>query len=240
MATPGFLASMILESDKSVDILLESEFEGGSFEEPIDTPTAMPSTATSIPASALPMGVPILAHHEWGTAQTQYLLDMLRKHIVEASYQSSRAKDWDAIHEHLVAHFPLETNHQGIHLKDQWAKMQQHYFWQKKIYNVSRDSSGLTRWLWYNAMDAMLSETTKANGVLGANDQGAPVIGTKTTPEDVVVNNTIVRASNLPGVCRAVVKHRKLNGNMANALDRFVESSAHIEKMKMEARVQLV
>ena len=33
----------------------------------------------------------------------------------------------------------------------------------------------VARWNWYNAMDGMLSETAKANGVSMTNDQGAPV-----------------------------------------------------------------
>ena len=65
-----------------------------------------------------------------------------------------------------------------MHLKDKWAKMHQQYYRQKKIYNISGDNSRLTRWTWYNAIDAILSETAKANGVPGGNDQGAPVIGT--------------------------------------------------------------
>jgi len=87
-------------------------------------------------------------------------------------------------------------------------------------------------------MDAMLSETTKANGIPSTNDQGALVIGTKTTVEEVVVNDTTIHASNLPEVCGATVKRRKVNGNKASALDCFTESSALIEKMKMEIAFQ--
>jgi predicted transcriptional regulator len=239
MANPGFLASMMFENDESAESLSEEEFEGDSYEELANTPTAMPATTSSIPASALPTTAPLPAHREWGNAQTEYLLDMLRERIVESGFQSFRAKDWAAMRERLVAHFPLDTSRQGVHLKDKWAKMRQQYFRQKKIYNVSGDNSGLTRWTWYNAMDAMLSETAKANGVPGANDQGAPVIGTEAVPNEVEFNDAAIRAGNLPGVCGAVVKRRKLNNDMASALDRFAESSARIEKMKMETAIQL-
>ena len=123
-------------------------------------------------------------------------------------------------------------------LKDKWAKMHQQYYHQKKIYNVLGNNSGLT-WTWYNAIDVMLSEIAKANGVLGANDQGAHVIGTEVPPKEVEVHNIAVRAGNLLGVCGAAVMLQKLNGDMANALDRFTDSSTHIEKMKMENAIQL-
>ena len=53
------------------------------------------------------------------------------------------------------------------------------------------------------------------------------------------VHDAAIRAGNLLGICGAVVKRQKLNGNMASALDRFVESSGRIEKMKMETAIQL-
>ena len=70
MANPGSLASMMFEIEESEDSLSESEFEGGGFEETIDTPTTIPSTCTSILASALPTSVPIPKHYEWGNAKT--------------------------------------------------------------------------------------------------------------------------------------------------------------------------
>ena len=177
MANPSSLASMMFEIEESEDNLSESEFQGGGFEETIDTPTTFPSTGTSIPASASPSSDPVPKHCEWGNAETQYLLDLLRERI-RVEWQSIQAKDWEAMRVQLVEYFPLEASCQGVHLKDKWAKMRQQYYYQKKIYNVSEDNSGLTRWTWYNAIDAMLSETAKANGVLGGNDQGAPIIGT--------------------------------------------------------------
>ena len=224
MANPGSLASMMFEIEESEDSLSESEFQGGGFEETIDTPTTFPSTGTSIPASASPSSDPVPKHREWGNAKTQHLLDLLRERIVESGWQSIRAKDWEAMRVRLIQHFPLEASHQGVHLKDKWAKMHQQYYRQKKIYNVSGDNSGLTRWTWYNAIDAMLSETTEANGVPGGNDQGAPIIGTQVPLKEVEDHDAAVHASNLPGVRGAATKRQKLNGDMATTLDRFAES----------------
>ena len=133
----------------------------------------------------------------------------------------------------------MEASRQGVHLKDKWAKMCQQYYRQKKIYNVSGDNSRFTRWIWYNVLNAMLSEIAKANGVPGGNDHGAPVIGTQVPPKEVEVHDAAIRASNLLGVHGAAMKRQKLNNDMASVLDRFVESSARIEKMKMETAIQL-
>ena len=86
----------------------------------------------------------------------------------------------------------------------------------------------------------MLSETAKANGVPGGNDQEAPVIGTQVPPKEVEVHDAAIRADNLLGVRGAAVKRQKLNGDMASALDRFAKLFACIEKMKMETAIQLV
>ena len=240
MANPGSLESLMFEIEESEDSLSESEFQGGGFAETIDTPTTIPSTSTSIPASASPTSDPIPKHCEWSNAETQYLLDLLRERIVELGWQSIWAKDWEAMQVRLVEHFPLEANRQGVHLKNKWAKMRQQYYHQKKIYNVSRDNFTLTRWTWYNAIDAMLSETTKANDVPGGNDQRALVIGIQVPSKEVEVHDAAVCAGNLPRVCRAALKHQKLNDDMASALDCFVESYACIEQMKMETAIQLV
>ena len=85
----------------------------------------------------------------------------------------------------------------------------------------------------------MLNETAKANGVPGGNDQRTPIIGTQVLPKEVEAHDAAVCAGNLPGVRGAALKHQKLNGNMATALDRFVESFARIQKMKMETAIQL-
>ena len=145
MANPDSLASMMFEIEESEDSLLKSEFQGGSFEETIDTPTTIPSTGTSILASASPSSDPVPKHREWDNAETQYLLDLLHERIVESGWQSIWAKDWEAMRVRLVEHFPLKASRQGVHLKDKRAKMRQQYYCQKKIYNVSGDNSGLTR-----------------------------------------------------------------------------------------------
>ena len=85
-----------------------------------------------------------------------------------------------------------------------------------------------------------MSETAKVNGVLGGNDQRAPVIGTEVLPKEVEVHDAAICAGNLLGVRGAAVKRQKINGDMASALDCFVESSTRIEKMKMETAIQLV
>ena len=93
MANPGSLASMMFEIEESEDSLSKSKFQGGGFEETIDTPTTFPSTGTSIPVSASPSSDPVPKHHEWGNAKTQYLLDLLCERIVKSEWQSIRAKD---------------------------------------------------------------------------------------------------------------------------------------------------
>jgi hypothetical protein len=91
---------------------------------------------------------------------------------------------------------------------------------------VNRDNNKVARWNWY-AMDGMVSETQE-NGVLGTNDQGAPVTGTEGASVDV---------GNDYG---APSKHRRINGDMASALDRFAKSSTRIKQMKMEIMIQLI
>ena len=167
------------------------------------------------------------------------MLDLLREQIVKSGWQSIWAKDWEAMRVRLIEHFPLEATRQGVHLKDKWAKMHQQYYRQKNIYNILGDNSGLTWWTWYNAIDAMLSETAKANGISGGNDQRAPIIGTQVPPKEEEVPDGAICAGNLLGVHRVAVKRQKLNGDMASALDRFAESSARTEKMKMETAIQL-
>ena len=77
MANPGSLASMMFDIEESEDSLLELEFQEGGFEETIDIPTAIPSTSASPTSDLVPK------HRKWGNAETQYLLDLLREHIVE-------------------------------------------------------------------------------------------------------------------------------------------------------------
>jgi hypothetical protein len=91
-------------------------------------------------------------------------------------------------------------------------------------------------------MDGMLSETTKANGVPRTNNQGA----SEAIPIDVDDDDgcgatpaAIVCVVNLLGVRKVPTKHRRINGDMASTLDRFVESSARIKRMKMEIAIQL-
>ena len=105
MANPGSLASMMFEIEESEDSLSESEFEGGGFEETIDTPTTIPSIGTSIPALVLSTSVSDPKHCEWSNAEMQYLLDLLCERIVESGWQSIRAKDWEAMQIWLIEHF---------------------------------------------------------------------------------------------------------------------------------------
>jgi hypothetical protein len=95
-------------------------------------------------------------------------------------------------------------------------------------------------------MDGMVSETQE-NGVLGTNDQGAPVTGTEGASVDVgnddgcgVAPATVVCVANLLGDYGAPSKHRRINGDMASALDRFAKSSTRIKQMKMEIMIQLI
>ena len=97
----------------------------------------------------------------------------------------------------------------------------------------------------------MLSETAKANRVLGALGQGAPISGTQNAP--IHIDNDIIppmdtederasRVAQLLSVRGQVnMKHqRTANIDMSNVLDRFAESSARIERMKMETVIQLL
>jgi hypothetical protein len=241
MADLGYLARMIISCDDGGDSTLEEELEGEGSEAPISTPTMVPPSATNIPPPA-----PGAIGCEWGNAETQYMLDMIREYILDSGKQSFWAKDWDRMRGRLVVQFPLESTRKGVHIKSKWNKMRKEYFRQKKEYNMSGDNSGVARWNWYNAMDGMLSETAKVNGVPGANDQGAPVAGTEGVPVDAgnddgcgVAPAAAVRAANLPGIRGAPIKRRRIKGDMACALDRFAESFACIERMKMETAIQL-
>jgi hypothetical protein len=69
---------------------------------------------------------------------------------------------------HLIAQFHLASARKGVHIKSKKNKTRKKYFKQKE-YNVSGDNSRVAKWNWYNAMDGMLSEIAKANGVPGTN-----------------------------------------------------------------------
>jgi hypothetical protein len=69
---------------------------------------------------------------------------------------------------------------------------------------------------------------TEATSVDAGNDDGCGTAPVAT-----------VRTTNLPKVCEAPTKRRRINGDMVSALDRFTESSARIKRMKMEITLQL-
>lgn len=107
---------------------------------------------------------------------------------------------------------------------------------QEEEHNVSGDN-GQSKWISYHAMDSMFNTTAIINGIPGANDHGAPVVGAEVASLDVDdddaldgdASNAAVPASNLPGVLGAVVKRRRINGDIASALDQFIDSFAHIK-----------
>ena len=225
-----YLAKMILSSDDDGDSSSKEELEVEGFEAPISTLTMVPLSAIIIPPPA-----PCAIGCKWSNAKTQYMLDMIREYILDSEKQSFHTMDWDHMHMRLVAQFPLESANKGVDIKNKWNKMLKEYFRQKE-YNVSGENSRITRWNWYNAMDGMLSETTKANNVFKANDQGAPVAGTEDAPVDVGDDDgcgttpaTAVHAANLSRIHRALTKCRKINGDIASRLDCFVEYFACIE-----------
>jgi hypothetical protein len=84
--------------------------------------------------------------------------------------------------------YPSEAFREAKHVKDKWEKLRKQYYKEKKLHNVSGDIAG-SSCVWYGAMDAMLSETAKANRVPGAIDQGTPVSGTQNAP--VYIDNDI-------------------------------------------------
>ena len=150
---------------------------------------------------------------------------------------------WDRI----IAQFLGEAIQEARHIKDKtWKKLHRQYFREKKIHKMSSDNEGL-KWIWYDRIGAMLSEIAKANGIPGALDQGAPMLGTYAAPveveddgpdEDVPLAATI-SAANLSGIRPASTKRRRVSEDMCSALDRFVGSQVCIEKMKMETAIQL-
>ena len=96
---------------------------------------------------------------------------------------------------------------------------------------MSGDNGG-SKWIWHDRMDAMLSETTKANGVLETVDQGVPVPGIYVVPveveddgpnEDVPPAST-VQTTNLSGVRGTLAKRDRISRDMYSALDHFAES----------------
>ena len=105
----------------------------------------------------------------------------------------------------IVGQFLGEAIREAWHIKDKWKKLCKQYFKKTKIHNVLGDNEGL-KWIWYDKMNAMLSEITKANGVSVAIDQRAPMPETYVAlvkVEDDGFDEDVppaiaVRAANLP------------------------------------------
>ena len=56
---------------------------------------------------------------------------------------------------------PNESFREPKHVMDKWEKVREK---DKNFFNVSGSNAG-SKWTWYNVRDAVLSETSKANGV---------------------------------------------------------------------------
>ena len=154
-------------------------------------------------------------------------------------------------------------------------KLRSQYYKIKKANNNTGASA--TKFIWYDAIDEILSHTAKANGVFGAKDQGEYVRGTAATPvslEDEVegdgeppwtqspdptvpafacygnaktrsIASTSPRtcATNLVG-CRgqgtvSTAKHPRVDRDLMDTLNRMAESTATIEKMRIEAALAM-
>jgi hypothetical protein len=182
------------------------------------------------------------------------------------------------VHKLLIAQFPQESGRKVKSLSDKWEKLRSTYSKIKKLRNQT--GAGVqddgTKFPWYDQIDEILSLTAKANGVLGAMDQGVsvPDTGTSTAPTegceepdgdgepswvhspqrtpqahsggDQQSHGTIprTRAANLVGVSGKGTNSRpskraKVDRNLMNSLDRLADSTAEIERLRIEATLTM-
>jgi hypothetical protein len=73
---------MIISSGDGSDSTSEEELEGEGSKAPVSTPTMVLSSTTIIPPLA-----PCAIGREWGNAETQYVLDMIREYILDSEKQ---------------------------------------------------------------------------------------------------------------------------------------------------------
>jgi hypothetical protein len=65
-------------------------------------------------------------------------------------------------------------------VSDKWEKLRSQYY---KVKNANNNLGvGATKFIWYDAIDEILSHTAKANGVSGTMDQGEYVRGIAALP----------------------------------------------------------
>ena len=152
-------------------------------------------------------------------------------------------------------------------------KLRSQYYRVKKANNNT--GAGATKFIWYDAIDEILSHTAKANGVSGGMDQGESVRGTATAPVNLEdegdgeapctrsPDHTVpaftgsgtgetrstastsprTRAANLVG-CRgqgtsSTAKRARVDRDLMDTLNRMSESTATIEKMRIEAALSM-
>ena len=186
-----------------------------------------------------------------------------------------RSYQWARIHKLLVAQFPQKSSRKVKSVSDKWEKLRSQYYRTKKANNNT--GAGATKFIWYDAIDEILSHTAKANEVSGAMDQGEFVRGTAAalvSLEDEVEGDsepawtqspdpTIptfagygnvetrstasisphTRAADLVG-CRgqctsSIAKRLRVDRDLMDTLNRMAESTATIEKMRIEAALAM-
>ena len=186
-----------------------------------------------------------------------------------------RSYQWARIYKLLVAQFPQKSSWKVKSVSDKWEKLRSQYYRTKKANNNT--GACATKFIWYDAIDEILSHIAKANEVPGAMDQGEFVRGTAAalvSLEDEVegdsepawtqsLDPTIptfagygnvetrstasisprTRAADLVG-CRgqgtsSIAKRPCVDRDLMDTLNRMAESTATIEKMRIEAALAM-
>ena len=157
---------------------------------------------------------------------------------------------------------------------DKWEKLLSQYYRVKKANNNT--GAGATKFIWYDAIDKILSPTAKANGVSDAMDQeesqgtvvarvnlkdegegDGEAICTRSPDRSVraftgsgnvesrstASTSPRTRVANLVG-CRgqgtsSTAKRARVDRDLMDTLNRMSESTATIEKMRIEAALSM-
>jgi len=140
------------------------------------------SSQGSLPLSATLSGPPPLhvqlsqSERTWSTGAIRFILQQCKEHVEAHNTITMRSYQWARIHKLLVAQFPQESTRKVKSISDKCEKLQSQYYRVKKANNNT--GAGATKFIWYDAIDEILSHTAKVNGVPGAMDQGESVRGT--------------------------------------------------------------
>ena len=112
----------------------------------------------------------------WNTGAIRFILQQCKEHVEAHNTITMRLYQWARIHKILVAQFSQESTRKVKFVSNKWKKLRLQYYRVKKANN--NIDIGATKFVWYDAIDEILSHIAKANGGSGAMDQGEIVRGT--------------------------------------------------------------